>query len=155
MVYHRWSSTVTSLRWILRSRGNVDATIRGWPRAELPEASSYSWYLQSRYQKRMAARRALEWIGTLKARLFFWYEISDLFQTILGSKVIPLLQSSSLVHQIKTHKYSSLPDSECFTATSVVRSLMLPAHLASPRAAFPKRKHSIDDKQLHLKISKA
>jgi len=29
-------------------------------------------------QQRMAARRALEWIGTSKARLVFRYEISDL-----------------------------------------------------------------------------
>ena len=29
-------------------------------------------------QQRMAARRALEWIGALKARLVFRYEISDL-----------------------------------------------------------------------------
>jgi len=33
-------------------------------------------------QQRMAARRAVEWIGTSKARLDFRYEISDLF--ILG-----------------------------------------------------------------------
>jgi len=30
-------------------------------------------------QQRMAARRALEWIRTSKARLVFRYEISDLF----------------------------------------------------------------------------
>ena len=30
-------------------------------------------------RERMAARRALEWIGTYKARLVFRYEISDLF----------------------------------------------------------------------------
>jgi len=30
-------------------------------------------------QQRMAARRALEWIRTLKARLVFGYDISDLF----------------------------------------------------------------------------
>ena len=30
-------------------------------------------------QQRMAARRALEWIGTSKAWLVFRYEISDLF----------------------------------------------------------------------------
>ena len=29
-------------------------------------------------QKRMAARRALEWIGMSKAQLVFTYEISDL-----------------------------------------------------------------------------
>ena len=34
---------------------------------------------ESLKQQRMAARRALEWIGTLKARLVFIYEISDLF----------------------------------------------------------------------------
>jgi len=31
----------------LRSRGNVDATLWGWLRVEMPEASSYSWCLQS------------------------------------------------------------------------------------------------------------
>jgi len=30
-------------------------------------------------QQRMAARRALEWIGALEAWLIFRYEISDLF----------------------------------------------------------------------------
>ena len=30
-------------------------------------------------QQRMAARRALEWIGMSKAQLVFRYEISDLF----------------------------------------------------------------------------
>jgi len=34
-------------------------------------------------QQRMAARRALEWIKTLKAWLVFRYEISDLFSRIL------------------------------------------------------------------------
>jgi len=33
--------------------------------------------------QRMAARRALEWIGTLKARLVFRYEISDLLMYAL------------------------------------------------------------------------
>jgi len=46
--YYEKSSTVTSLRWILRSRGNVDTMTQGWPRAETPEASSYLWCLQSR-----------------------------------------------------------------------------------------------------------
>ena len=41
----------------LRSRGNVDATMWGWPRVEMPEASSYSWCLQS-----LANR---EWPGEL------------------------------------------------------------------------------------------
>jgi len=30
----------------------------------------------------MAVRRALEWIGTLKARLSFWYEIPDLLASV-------------------------------------------------------------------------
>ena len=33
--------------------------------------------------QRMAARRALEWIGTLKARLVFRYEISDSLMYVL------------------------------------------------------------------------
>ena len=41
--------------------------------------ASFSWYLQSRYPQRTAARRALEWIGASKSRLVFRYEISDLF----------------------------------------------------------------------------
>jgi len=45
--YYEYSSTVTRWRWILRSRGNIDATTWGWPRAETPEASSYSWCLRS------------------------------------------------------------------------------------------------------------
>ena len=61
---YEYSSTVTSWRWKLKSRGNVDAMTRGWMTAETPEASSYSW--------------CLEWIRTLKARLDFRYEISDL-----------------------------------------------------------------------------
>ena len=33
-------------------------------------------------QQRMAARRALDWIGMLKARLVLRYEISDLFLSL-------------------------------------------------------------------------
>jgi len=33
-------------------------------------------------QQRMASRRAFEWIGTLKAQLFFRYEISDLLSLV-------------------------------------------------------------------------
>jgi len=66
-------------RWILRSRGKVDTMTRGWPRAEMPETCSYSWCHRITNQQRMAARRALEWIGTSKARLVFRYKISDVF----------------------------------------------------------------------------
>ena len=68
----------TSSRWIPRSRGNVDVTTWGLPRAETPEVSSYSWYLHSRYPTENGYLRALEWIGASKARLVFRYEISDL-----------------------------------------------------------------------------
>jgi len=40
-------SRSSTVRWILRSRGKVDVTMRGWMRVETPEASSYSWWLQS------------------------------------------------------------------------------------------------------------
>jgi len=29
----------------LRSRGNTDTMMLGWPKAEMPELSSYWWYL--------------------------------------------------------------------------------------------------------------
>jgi len=75
-------ATMSSSRWILRSRGNVDMMTQGWPRAEMPEASSYLWCLHAESLTNIecwAARRALEWIRTSKARLVFRYEISDLF----------------------------------------------------------------------------
>ena len=37
-------------------------------------------------QQRMAARRALDWIGTSKARLVFRYEISDLYHNMFIQK---------------------------------------------------------------------
>ena len=76
-------SSLAQLQVQLRSRGKVDVTTRGWLRMKTPEASSYSWCLQScTNQQRMASRRAFAWIGTLKAQLFFRYEISDLFSLV-------------------------------------------------------------------------
>jgi len=65
-------------RWILRSRGNVDTTRKaGREQKRQKRAATRDAYRVSN-QQRMAARRALEWIGTSKARLVFRYEISDL-----------------------------------------------------------------------------
>jgi len=55
-----------------RQRRRDDARLTG----KTPEASSYCRVTN---QQRMAAKRALEWIRTLKARLVFRYEVSDLF----------------------------------------------------------------------------
>jgi len=53
----------------------TSVTTWGWPRAEtLASRSTYRVAIQ----QRIAARRALEWIGASKARLVFRYEISDL-----------------------------------------------------------------------------
>jgi len=49
-------------------------------------------------QQRMAARRALEWIGTLKARLVFRYEISDLFLNKFDSLFVGEVIGESLSH---------------------------------------------------------
>ena len=57
---------------------NVDMMTRGGSRAEM--LASRGTYRVA-IQQRMAARRALEWIGASKARLVFRYEISDLFRT--------------------------------------------------------------------------
>ena len=84
--YYEYSSTATSSRWILRSRGNVDMTTRDWPRVEMPEASSYSWCLQVANQQRMAARRALEWIRMLKAQL----DLKMKYQTCLIRRILNL-----------------------------------------------------------------
>jgi len=43
---------------------------------------------------RMAARRALEWIGTSKARLVFRYEISDLLSNHVEKIATPPLPCS-------------------------------------------------------------
>ena len=50
----------------------------------MPEASSYLWCLWYRVtnQQRMAASRALEWIGASKARLVYRYKISSTPQWI-------------------------------------------------------------------------
>ena len=68
---------------IPRSRANVDSMTRGRPTAETPEASSYSWCLQSRLQLRMTSRRAVEWIEHSKVQLVFRHEISLVIDTFL------------------------------------------------------------------------
>jgi len=67
-----------SWRWILRSRGNVDVTMQGWPRVECQNWTATHDAYRVANQQRMAARRALEWIGTPKAWLAFRYKISRL-----------------------------------------------------------------------------
>ena len=77
-------------------------------------------------QQRVTARRALEWIGTLKARLVFRYEISDLF---CWSRVMISISTASHLknsyEHYKTHEnplqqessdsfISELPGTDCF-----------------------------------------
>jgi len=71
---NEWSRTVTSSRWILRSRSNVD--LNHQKRAATCDAYRVA------IQQRIAARRALKWIGTSKAWLDFGYEISDLLASM-------------------------------------------------------------------------
>jgi len=79
--YYELSSTVMRLRWILRSRGNVDA----WHEADQEWKHQKRAAARDAYrvanQQRMFARRAFEWMGKLKAQLvlsmkyqtcFFW-----------------------------------------------------------------------------------
>ena len=67
-----------SLRWIPRSRGNIDATLTESGNARTEQLLVV---LTESDQQRMAARRALEWIGASEAQLVFRYEISDLFSS--------------------------------------------------------------------------
>ena len=69
--------TVTSSRWILKSRGYVDVTTRRWPRAGVPEASSYLWCLQS--HRKWLPGDLLSGSEHRRPSWFFRYEISNLF----------------------------------------------------------------------------
>jgi len=76
------------LRWILKRRGNVDACndvrLTETGNAKKRAATHDAYRVTS--EQRIAARRALEWIGMSKAWLDFRYEISDLLYS-MGQKV--------------------------------------------------------------------
>ena len=67
------------MRWKL---SNVDAKLtERLERRHQKRAATRDAYRVAKQQK-MAARRALEWIGTSKAQLVFRYEISDLLNLL-------------------------------------------------------------------------
>ena len=79
-----------SPRWILRSRGNIDAMTWGWPRVETPEASSYSWCLQSWWPTENGCQES-SWVDwNIEGPAGFRYEISDLFLFIPFTEYISL-----------------------------------------------------------------
>jgi len=70
-----------NLRWILQNRGNIytrqQEADREW-KCQMRTATRDAYRVANHSnQQRMAARRALEWIGTSKAWLLFRYDISD------------------------------------------------------------------------------
>ena len=77
-------------------RNNMRLTTWGWPR-ETPEVS-YWWCLESLTNKRMAARRALEWIGTSKARLVLDMKYQTCFQITWKIFNVLLLQYPAADH---------------------------------------------------------
>ena len=77
-------------RQILRSRGNVDATTRADQEQKRQKRAATHDAYRVANQQRIAARRALGWIGMSKSQLVFRYEITDMFTIII--KWLPDIQ---------------------------------------------------------------